>query len=158
MVNIKITLTTLISFTISMFIISTAHAISDNQTMVNGTTLTGIEEQRPFAKFSVKTQISDECLSSPSMCNNIKEKDIYESVYVFYPNSYDPIVTFPGSNLPRNLVFDQEDYFEYPNTFSAEVDILEDVNLNNVTLDFESCSVYLSPGDEKNCIITIKPK
>jgi hypothetical protein len=59
--------------------------------------------------------------------------------------------------LTRNLVFDKIFYFEYPNTFQVEVDAVQYFSFTNVTLRYDSCSVYLNPGEEANCIITVKP-
>ena len=116
------------------------------------------------AKFTVKTQISDECLSSPT-CKVIKERNVPEYVHKFVsgPNQYIQVSQFPGSNLSRILIFDDDSEFRYNDTLQVEASAYPNVNPSGggdyrlVNIEYNSCNVYIKPGQEINCIITIKP-
>jgi hypothetical protein len=129
-----------------------------------GTEVISSPHTLPPAKFTVKTQISDECLSSP-LCKVITERDITEDVYEFISvsNKYNHVSNFPGSNLSRILIFDSDYYFRYG---LHQVEAFTDSKIFpkdnhgesiKVNIEYHNCSVYLKPGQEVNCIITIKP-
>ena len=134
----------------------------NNNNMGTGSTNT---TEKPPAKFNVKTIISKECLSS-SPCSTIKEKDIHEIVYVFSStnNQHYKVSSFPGSNLSRHLIFDNDYDFKY-GPIQIEVDANQKV-IPSISLDFKtvlidieynSCSTYLDAGEEVNCLVTVKP-
>jgi hypothetical protein len=156
----------IISLTMGLFVPIAAFSTLDNQTKIgsledtieNNSLVTENNNNFTDAKFSVKTQLSDECLSHP-VCKNIKERYIQEDVFIFYPNIYIKVVEFPGSNNPRNLVFDEEYYFK--NSYALQVEAIVDESstmpINSISVEYDSCSVYLKAGQEANCIIIIKP-
>ena len=125
------------------------------------------------AKFNVKTQISDECLSSP-LCKGLTANSVLVDVFVFYPksptNNWDKISNFPGSQNERRLIIFKDPYFK--NTEEVQVEasakLPEPFNKNVIIEYFWSngsgdlvnnpfCSVYLKLGQRANCIIAISP-
>jgi hypothetical protein len=121
--------------------------------------------QKPPAKFNVKTVISDECLSS-SPCSTVEEKDVNERVFMFSSstNKHSLASSFPGSNLSRQLVFDNDYDFMY-GPIQLEVDAEEHIYPKHpavdkpiwIKIEYHSCSIYLNAGEVGNCIVTIKP-
>ena len=121
--------------------------------------------QKPPAKFNVKTVLSDECLSSLP-CSTVEEKDVNEIVYMFSSstNKHSQASSFPGSNLSRQLVFDNDHDFMY-GPIQLEVDAEEHIYPQHpavdkriwIKIEYHSCSIYLNAGEVGNCVVTIKP-